>query len=386
MKMSARRWAGLGVFAFLVACVAITAMAATSVPGDLLYKGRVWFAGPVTFENSQAVRVESGSTLTVVGTGALVADGSGISGITVTYTNVAGIVLTNAANAGAASIEFNADKNDDAGDKMKLLVADGSGGLNIQSDLASKGTLATVLTISGAGGIAAADAITLTDADTNATLTVKGFESSYADLVLDADQGDDNEDTWTIRSDVDNDLSFINHETERLKVTAAGAVSLAGTLASDDLDANTATTLLIGKSTATKVEIADTAVETEVQGTLDVHEAAGFVGSVTLGAAAKFITTPVANAAATNEQVLTLAGVVNLFTASGQDNAFTNTVTLANPTAAGQWAIIYNAAAATNLLAIAKTGNFDGPALELAGGESAIIFAPSSTKWAGIGQ
>jgi len=88
----------------------------------------------------------------------------------------------------------------------------------------------------------------------------------------------------------------------------------------------------------------------------------------------------------TNGQEVTLAGVVNLLQGAGSENAETNTITLANPTAAGQWAIIYNSAAATNLIAVAKTGNFDGPALELGAGESAILFAPSSTKWAGIGQ
>jgi hypothetical protein len=168
--------------------------------------------------------------------------------------------------------------------------------------------------------------------------------------------------------------------------------TIAGSLLASDVDAATAATLLLGKATATKVEIADTAVETEIQGTLDVHEAAtfattvGITGNTTLGAAGKFITTPVANAAVTNGQAVTLAGVVNLLEGAGQANAETNTITLANPTAAGQWAIIYNSAAATNLIAVAKTGNFDGPALELGAGESAILFAPSSTKWAGIGQ
>ena len=89
---------------------------------------------------------------------------------------------------------------------------------------------------------------------------------------------------------------------------------------------------------------------------------------------------------ATNTQALTLSGVINLINATGQANTYTNTITLANPAAAGQMCILYNAAAATNLLAVAKTGNYDGPALELGAGESAIIFAPSATKWAGIGQ
>ena len=102
--------------------------------------------------------------------------------------------------------------------------------------------------------------------------------------------------------------------------------------------------------------------------------------------AGSFTTTPVANANVTNGQAVTLSGVINLLTGTGGAASATNTITIANPSAAGQWAILYNAAAATNNIAIAKTGNFDGPALDLGAGESAIIFAPASTNWAGIGQ
>jgi hypothetical protein len=53
--------------------------------------------------------------------------------------------------------------------------------------------------------------------------------------------------------------------------------------ASDGIDTKTAGTLLIGAATATKIEVGLTAVETEVQGTLDVIEAADFDAAVTIG-------------------------------------------------------------------------------------------------------
>ncbi len=61
---------------------------------------------------------------------------------------------------------------------------------------------------------------------------------------------------------------------EGLDVT--GNTTMSGTLTVSDVDSNTATTLLIGKAVATKVEIGDTTIVTEVQGLLDVIEAATF--------------------------------------------------------------------------------------------------------------
>ena len=120
--------------------------------------------------------------------------------------------------------------------------------------------------------------------------------------------------------------------------------------------------------------------------TLATNGAVTMVGSQVLPATAKFTTTPVANANVVEGTTNTLSGVINLLTGTGADNGATVTNTLANPSAAGQWAIIYNAAAATNLIAIQKTGNFTGTALSIAAGESAILFAPTSSTWAGIGQ
>jgi len=73
-------------------------------------------------------------------------------------------------------------------------------------------------------------------------------------------------------------------------------------LAANALDAKAPGTLKLGESVATKVEIADAGVETEVQGTLDVHQAATFASTVaitgvaTLTAAPKLTSTNTAGA------------------------------------------------------------------------------------------
>jgi hypothetical protein len=57
----------------------------------------------------------------------------------------------------------------------------------------------------------------------------------------------------------------------------------ANTIVADDIDSKTATTLLLGKATATKVELADTGVNTEVQGALTVNETSNLIGATTFG-------------------------------------------------------------------------------------------------------
>ena len=48
-------------------------------------------------------------------------------------------------------------------------------------------------------------------------ILIKGAEGGDASLILDADEGDDDADTWTITSAAsDNDLNFINHTNTRV--------------------------------------------------------------------------------------------------------------------------------------------------------------------------
>lgn len=92
--------------------------------------------------------------------------------------------------------------------------------------------------------IATTAGITDTDADGASTISAIGYEANDAVLVLDADQGDDAADTWSIESEAaDNDLSFVNGTTEAIKVTSAGVVTATDDFVCDKIiftDASTA--------------------------------------------------------------------------------------------------------------------------------------------------
>lgn len=97
-------------------------------------------------------------------------------------------------------------------------------------------------------------------------------------------------------------------------------------------------------------------------------------------------TTPTPVSSVTNGQTVTITSMMNLVLSVGAAANLTNTITLANPSAAGQWAMLYNQKTATNVLGIASSGNFHGPAVSIAAGEGVLLFAPTATNWAGIGQ
>ena len=95
--------------------------------------------------------------------------------------------------------------------------------------LTPAGALAVTATFSLTGSFSCTDAITLTDADGAGVITIKGYEGNDARIVLDADEGDDNADTWTIESEASgNDLSVMNHTTEVLNLTSAGNLDVSG--------------------------------------------------------------------------------------------------------------------------------------------------------------
>ena len=61
----------------------------------------------------------------------------------------------------------------------------------------------------------------------SSTLTILGIQDGDATLILDADEGDDNADTWKIISEATgNDLSFVNHVTEVMNLTSGGQLEL----------------------------------------------------------------------------------------------------------------------------------------------------------------
>ena len=132
-------------------------------------------------------------------------------------------------------------------------------------------------------------------------------------------------------------------------VTAAGAVDVANLTHNVDagIDTQAAGTGLLYAATATKVEIADTSVETEVQGTLDVNGNADFDATFTLSGSAQNVT---------NGQAITVAAGCYVLNGIGGANDSTNTITLAAPAAAGQRVVLTVATASTNLITIADSG------------------------------
>lgn len=89
--------------------------------------------------------------------------------------------------------------------------------VNVYSALVVSGTT----TLTGA-------VTTSSTASFTTTATVLGAEAGNASVVIDADEGDDNADTWTLRSTAsDNDLDILNHTAAVVSVTTAGAVSAA---------------------------------------------------------------------------------------------------------------------------------------------------------------
>ena len=75
------------------------------------------------------------------------------------------------------------------------------------------------------------DEFTFASNDESTTIRIQGYEAKDAVLILDADEGDDNADTYTLTSETaDNDLSLKNHTTEIWKWTSAGAVTCVGAI------------------------------------------------------------------------------------------------------------------------------------------------------------
>lgn len=131
-------------------------------------------------------------------------------------------------------------------------------------------------------------------------------------------------------------------------------------------------------------------------GTLTQSGAAAFSGTVAISGVSTFTAnrlyssgldtfTPAANINAINGHIITNTAPIQKITSYGVPVNETNTMTLAAPAAAGQKFILWLSASATNLLAIAKTGNYVGPAIELSPGESVLVYAPITNIWASSG-
>lgn len=91
--------------------------------------------------------------------------------------------------------------------------------------------------------------------------------------------------------------------------------------------------------------------------------------------------------AATNGQVITVADGFYNITSSGLPSGQTNTVTLANPTTAGDIVMIHLLAASTNLLSFADSGNLRlAGAYEMTDDDTLTLIAPSTSIWVEQGR
>ena len=188
-----------------------------------------------------------------------------------------------------ARLILDADEGDDAADTWTVESEAADNDLSILNSTSERVqlTAAGALTLKGGdltvdGGVSG----------TVYSVVVQGGEASDARLSLDADDGDDNADTWFIESEAaDNDLSFVNHTTERMKLTSAGALTVGAAVdaasytcdAGSGLDAQSAGAVDVGAATATSVLLGATDCFTSVLGALKlqyVNKTANYTNSV----------------------------------------------------------------------------------------------------------
>lgn len=105
--------------------------------------------------------------------------------------------------------------------------------------------------------------------------------------------------------------------------------------------------------------------------------------SVTAGTAASAAYGPYYSQTVTNGQTVTIVpDTVNVLTSSGAEDNGTNTIVLASFAASAVGKVIWvaNAKAATNCVAIAQSGVYDGPAFELSPGEGSFLIVGGTTN------
>lgn len=204
-----------------------------------VYTGTVIYAGAMVAVNSSGYAVPAADTsgYQVIGAASATVDNSpyGASGAksievlrgTFRWGNNAGI--TDADIGSFAYAEDDNSVDDDAPSQSIIagvIVDVDSDGVWVDTYHVGR-TAGSFTTLAASGNATFSAAVACTDADGAAVVTATGFEAYDGTLVLDADQGDDNADTWTIESEAaDNDLTFVNHTTEIMKLTAAGELSL----------------------------------------------------------------------------------------------------------------------------------------------------------------
>lgn len=239
----------------------------THSSGDTASTGFTAGTGDITLENDQTI---DGGTNNAI----IFGDNSDTATMTFSGNDIVldssdggfMFTLTDATN-GTIDLQTNNDSNDyiqisTSGNQpvINFVGCDGSitaasGAISFGNEnLSTTGTLssgATTVTSLIAGdetlSVATDDQFQFKSNDNHTTIEVLGYEAKDAVLLLDADQGDDNSDSWFIKSiAADNDLHFLNHSTLRLTMSSAGNI-----LTSGDIEINgTTPKLTIGDAGA----------------------------------------------------------------------------------------------------------------------------------------
>lgn len=80
------------------------------------------------------------------------------------------------------------------------------------------------------------------------------------------------------------------------------------------------------------------------------------------------------------QAVTVIPDTINVLTSSGKATGLTNTITIANlpASAVGKTIWVANATGSTNAVALAKTGNYYGPAIALAAGQGTFVLVTAT--------
>lgn len=205
----------------------------------LAYAGFGGFAGSTNLGVLSNIKCSTGLTCTRVG------DKLNM----VSSPTLAGSVSLTAVNAADIALTLQADNSDDNGDDWKLLNDATNNALSFQND--TSGAQVTKLKISTTGVLTLSDSETITDSadvltfgfdDAAANVKINAFEATNANLILQADESDDNGDDWMLSS-VASDNSFtISNDTSgsqvaKFTMSTGGNVTMVGSVTGDGGDA-----------------------------------------------------------------------------------------------------------------------------------------------------
>ena len=183
-----------------------------TITGDKTFSGTVTLSGAITTELADGsastpslnFSADTDSGLYRIGANDIALAVGGVKTVGVT----AGTLTVEGIEAGDGAINLYADNGDDNPDKWTLKA------------LAASETLE----ISNANVTAKVNV-------TAGQVAVLGNEAGNAAILLDADEGDDNADSWFIQSTAsDNDLDFINHTTTNMSLSSGGNLTVTGSV------------------------------------------------------------------------------------------------------------------------------------------------------------